>query len=335
VLFLGIESSCDDTAVAIVKNGQDIQSNVVSNQDQYHRQYGGVVPEIAARKHIDHILPTILHSLNTANASISDITAIAVTHKPGLIGSLIVGLTAAKSLALTFKKPLIGINHLEAHAYSACLAGMKYGTPNITLVASGGHTSLLKFSQNTIELIGRTVDDAAGEAYDKVAKLLGLGYPGGPVIDRLARVGNTNVTRFPRPMKAHPNFNFSFSGLKTAVLYYHHKHPDSSPEDISAAFQDAVADVLVSKTISAADHCQLKTICVVGGVASNSELRRRFEMKTRGRGIMLYIPPPNLCTDNAAMVAGLAYQKWIQKEISPLDLGANANADLIWMDPEI
>ncbi|MBN1355901.1 tRNA (adenosine(37)-N6)-threonylcarbamoyltransferase complex transferase subunit TsaD [bacterium] len=329
MLFLGIETSCDDTAVAIVESGHIVRAGIVANQDDYHRRYGGVVPEIAARKHIEHILPAVQYCLNSASVKPEDLTAVAVTHRPGLIGSLIVGLTAAKCLSLSFDKPLIGINHLEAHAYAACFSGMEYGTGNITLVASGGHTSLLMFSGKTMTLIGRTADDAAGEAYDKVAKLMKLGYPGGPVIDRLARTGDPGKIRFPRPMLDRDNFDFSFSGLKTAVLYHMHKYPHSAPEDIAAAFQDAVTDVLVTKTLSAAGFHRIDTVCIAGGVASNSELRARFNSESRKRNIRVFIPPPQLCTDNAVMVAGLAYRKWTGGCHSSLDLSASADAGLI------
>jgi len=325
---LGIETSCDDTAVAIVEDGHRILSEVVANQDEYHRKYGGVVPEIAARKHIEHILPSIQHCLLKASISPLDLTAIAVTHRPGLIGSLIVGLTAAKTMALYFGKPLIGINHIEAHAYTGCFAGLEYASSHITLVASGGHTSLLRFSGSSMELIGWTVDDAAGEAYDKVSKLMGLGYPGGPIIDKLALNGDPNIVKFPRPMVGKNNFNFSFSGLKTAVLYYKHKHPDSTNQDIAAAFQDAAVDVLVKKTLSAAKHFKLSSICVTGGVASNSALRHHFTEMCRINRIKLYIPHPRLCTDNAVMVAGLAFHKWLKNDQSDLTLGACSDAGI-------
>ncbi len=326
--FLGIESSCDDTSVAIVEDGHTILANVVTNQDDYHGRYGGVVPEIAARKHLEHILPAVQHCLDISQCRIDDITAIAVTYRPGLVGSLIIGLTAAKSLAFLYKKPLIGINHLEAHVYTCCFAGMTYGTPHIALVASGGHTSILQINSHDIHLIGRTVDDAVGEAYDKIAKFMGLGYPGGPILDRLAQTGDPATTRFPRPMIDQDNYNFSFSGLKTAVMYFLHHYPDTPPPDIAASFQDAVIDVLTTKTIQAAISIGYKTIGVAGGVASNSGLRKLFTKRCEERQIQLFIPPPRLCTDNAAMVAGLAYHKWLSGCISDLTLGVHADFGL-------
>lgn len=327
--ILGIETSCDDTSAAIVENGSVILSNVVAGQEQYHQKFGGVVPEIAARKHLEHILPTIQLCLDNAELSMSDIDAIAVTHRPGLVGSLVVGLTVAKSLAYLYRKPLIGIHHIEAHAYSACLSGLPYGIPQIALVASGGHTSLLRFiNEDSMQLIGQTVDDAAGEAFDKVAKMLGFGYPGGPIIDKLAQENPDHGIHFPRPMIDSETFVFSFSGLKTAVMYYAKNNPHTLAEDIAAGFQQAVVDVLINKTIKAAQHFKLNTISVVGGVAANRELRAQFNEICNKYGYDLTIPPPQLCTDNAAMVAGLGYQKYIRKKESSLDLAAFSHSGL-------
>ena len=269
MITLGIETSCDDTSIALVRDGSDVLANCVANQDVFHRKFGGVVPEIAARKHLENLLPTIQTALDMASIRMSDIDVFAVTHRPGLIGSLVIGLTAAKVLAAVFSKPLIAVNHIEAHAYAACFAGMPFGTENISLIASGGHTSILHLKDDQLRLVGRTIDDAAGEAFDKVAKSLGLGYPGGPIIDRIAREGNPTSIRFPRPMLDQPNLDFSFSGLKTAVLYHLHHHPDAAREDLSASFQAAVIDVLVEKTMRAASLLKVSTIAVVGGVACN------------------------------------------------------------------
>ncbi len=328
MLILGIESSCDDTSVAIVEDGRKVLSNIVASQDEYHRRFGGVVPEIAARKHLEHILPTIHHAMDLAGTHWQDIDAVAVTHRPGLVGSLIVGLTAAKSLALTFQKPLIGIHHLEAHAYASCFAGMAYGTPHIALVASGGHSSLLNIQAGEMLMIGRTVDDAAGEAFDKIAKFMGLGYPGGPIIDRLAAEGNSEIKRFPRPMINHDNFNFSFSGLKTAVIYYLNAHPDTPPRDVAAAFQEAVVDVLITKTIRAARKFKMNTVSVVGGVAANSGLRQECLRRCLNHDIQVFIPDIQYCTDNAAMVAGLGYQKMLQNDLSGMSLEVFPQAGL-------
>ncbi|MCD4654189.1 tRNA (adenosine(37)-N6)-threonylcarbamoyltransferase complex transferase subunit TsaD [bacterium] len=330
MLILGIESSCDDSSAAVVSDGTEILSNVIASQEKYHSRYGGVVPEIAARKHLEHIQSVIHLSLEEANVDIKEIKAIAVTHRPGLIGSLIVGLTAAKSLAYIYQKPLIGIHHIEAHTYSACLSGMRYGTPHIALVASGGHTSLLHMTENNeMLLIGHTVDDAAGEAFDKVAKLLGFGYPGGPIIDRLAKQCNGSTINFPRPMLKRKDLNFSFSGLKTAVMYHHKTVPETPSEETACAFQEAVIDVLVTKTLRAVKLLRLSTISVVGGVAANSGLRKCFQEKCQREKIQVFIPEPRLCTDNAAMVAGLGYQKFVQSDISDLSLGVDSHAGLI------
>ncbi|MBN1551851.1 tRNA (adenosine(37)-N6)-threonylcarbamoyltransferase complex transferase subunit TsaD [bacterium] len=328
MLILGIESSCDDTSIALVEKGNSVLSNIISSQIKDHTRYGGVVPEIAARKHLEHILPVLHSALDKADTNISKIDAVAVTHKPGLVGSLIVGLTAAKSIALHLKVPLIGINHLHAHTYAGCLAGLPFGKPHLSLIASGGHTSLLECHRHTYRLIGRTLDDAAGEAYDKIAKHLGLGYPGGPIIDKLAQSGNKSIIRFPRPMIDHDTFDFSFSGLKTAVMYYLHNNPETPPRDLAAAFQDAVIDVLLTKTLKAREHLAYDTISVVGGVAANSALRAAFKESADRTHFSLFIPPPVLCTDNAAMVAGLAYHLLMDNIVSPLNLGVTATADI-------
>jgi N6-L-threonylcarbamoyladenine synthase len=329
MLILGIESSCDDCSASIVENGRNILSVVVAGQEKYHRRFGGVVPEIAARKHLEHILPVIRHCLDQSGCTWTDINGIAVTHQPGLAGSLIVGLTAAKSLAFLHNKPLTGINHIEAHAYSACFAGMPYGTPHIALVASGGHTSLLHFdADKTMRLVGQTLDDAAGEAFDKVAKLLGFGYPGGPIIDQLAAKSQTTTIDFPRPMISSNNLDFSFSGLKTAIMYYKKHHPETPAHTIAASFQNAVIDVLVTKTLQAAKSFRLKTVSVVGGVAANSALRKSFEKAADKNTLGLFIPEPSLCTDNAAMVAGLGYHKLNNKIHSDLTLGISPHVSM-------
>jgi len=325
MLILGIESSCDDTSVAIVRDGHQILANIVASQDEYHCKFGGVVPEIAARKHLEHILPTLQLCLENAEVHPEQLDAVAVTHRPGLVGSLIVGLTAAKSLSYLFKKPIIGVNHLEAHAFSSCLSGLEYGKPHIALVASGGHTSLIEFGESKVNLIGRTVDDAAGEAFDKVAKFMTLGYPGGPIIDRLAKTGSGKHTRFPRPMIDQANFNFSFSGLKTAVIYHLTAHPDAKQEDIAASFQEAVVDVLARKTLSAAQKLGYNTISVAGGVAANSYLRQEFRARCETLNLEFHTPDLRFCTDNAAMVAGLGYHKLRNNHVSDLSLGVHAD----------
>ncbi|MBN1297714.1 tRNA (adenosine(37)-N6)-threonylcarbamoyltransferase complex transferase subunit TsaD [bacterium] len=331
MIVLGIETSCDDSSAAIVRDGSEILANIVAGQDQYHQKYGGVVPEIAARKHLEHILGVIQHSFDSAGLTPDAIDAIGVTHRPGLVGSLVVGLTAAKSLAWMYRKPLIGIHHIEAHDYAACFAGMPYGIPHVALVASGGHTSLLYMTGQTLRLIGQTVDDAAGEAFDKVAKLLGFGYPGGPIIDRMAAECTPDEPGnlvFPRPMLNRPDFNFSFSGLKTAVMYHIKTQPDTPPRETARAFQDAVVDVLITKTLRAAAACRVNIVSVVGGVAANSALRSQFAERCRHEQITLYIPPARLCTDNAAMVAGLGFQKLLHQPPDNLDLGVDSHSGL-------
>lgn len=328
MIILGIETSCDDTSVAIVEDGCEIRANCVAGQDDFHRRFGGIVPEIAARKHLENLLPTIHLALDQAQISIDAIDAFAVTHRPGLIGSLIVGLTSAKVLASIYNRPLIALNHIEAHAFASCFAGVKYGQEHISLVASGGHTSILHIRGNTLNLIGRTVDDAAGEAFDKVAKSLGLGFPGGPIIDRCARNGNPSAVHFPRPMIDHPGFDFSFSGLKTAVLYHLHNNPNTQQADLAASFQEAVVDVLVEKTLRAAKHWKVNRIAVVGGVACNSRLRSVFSTACDLSKIALFIPNPSLCTDNAAMVAGLAWHKLTSGFQSSLTVGPDPNSGL-------
>ncbi len=315
MLILGIETSCDETAAAIVRDGIWIVSNVVSSQVKVHSPYGGVVPELASREHIRNILPVLDEALKSADVSLDRIDAIAVTIGPGLIGSLLVGLETAKSLGFTYHKPLIGINHVAAHLYSVFLqedSSVRQAPeyPYLGLVVSGGHTSLVMvYSATDFRQVGQTLDDAAGEAYDKVAKLLELGYPGGPVIDCLAHEGDPNAVSFPRPHIKSGDFNFSFSGLKTAVVNYVRKegletikNNDMRLRDICASFQEAVIDSLLTKVEAAANHFGLKRVVIAGGVASNSQLRE--QSRTRLKTCELFIPPRSLCTDNAAMIAG-------------------------------
>lgn len=307
-MILGIETSCDETAAAVVRDGMQICANVIASQVDLHKKYGGVVPEIASRKHLENIIPVISEALAQAQVTFDDIEGIAVTQGPGLVGSLLVGINAAKAIAYCRKLPLIGINHLEGHICAASLEQNDLVLPAIALVVSGGHTSLyLVEGFGRYQLLGKTRDDAAGEAFDKVAKLLDLGYPGGVVIDRLARSGDPRSVVFPRPMLAEENFDFSFSGLKTAVLYYVQSIGGKpSPDavcDIVASFQDAVADILVGKTFRAAARYQVETVIMAGGVASNSRLRSRMEDAAARNKVRVVIPSPVLCTDNAAMIA--------------------------------
>ncbi len=308
MIILGIESSCDDTSASIIKNKKTILSNIISSQVEFHKKYGGVVPEIASRKHQECIIPVIKEALQKAGLTLEDVDAIAVTQGPGLVGSLLVGINVAKSIASSKKIPLIGINHLEGHLLAPHLEN-EIAFPNITLVVSGGHTNLYRVENfGKYELLGSTRDDAAGEAFDKVAKLLDLGYPGGVVIDRLSKKGDPAAISFPRPMLKDQSYDFSFSGLKTAVRYYIDKIPeeeltDAKINNICASFQTAVVDILTSKTIRAAKELKIETITLTGGVAANSLLRSQMTKKAAEKNIKVFSPSLLLCTDNAAMIA--------------------------------
>ncbi|HOD34477.1 MAG TPA: tRNA (adenosine(37)-N6)-threonylcarbamoyltransferase complex transferase subunit TsaD [Syntrophales bacterium] len=304
--ILAIETSCDETAAAIVRDGREVLSSIVSSQADIHSKYGGVVPEIASRKHVESIVPVIRESLFNARLGLDEIDGIAVTRGPGLIGSLLVGLSVAKSIAFAKKKPLVGVNHLEGHVASVFLSERVPAFPFVALVVSGGHTIVyLARDFQDFALLGQTRDDAAGEAFDKAAKLLDIGYPGGVVIDRLAKSGNPGAVAFPRPMKG--SLDFSFSGVKTALLTYTRKRKrpieDGDIPDIVASYQEAIIDVLVEKTLRAAELNHMTRVVVVGGVAANSRLRQRFMEAGAKRAIDIFIPPPVLCTDNAAMIA--------------------------------
>ncbi len=337
MITLGIETSCDETAVAIVDSGQDILANLISSQIKIHRPYGGVVPELASRQHIDNLLPLIQESLNVACKEISDIQLIAVTYGPGLIGALLVGLSAAKAMAYYLDVPLVGVNHIEAHLYAPFLEKEVPKYPIMALVVSGGHTSLFYMPSSSKRIpIGSTRDDAAGEAFDKVAKFLGLSYPGGVIIDKLSIKGKRDKILFPRPMIKEKNFDFSFSGLKTAVINYLHSHPslldhiknsthpEQLPEvwDLVASFQEAVIDVLVTKTLRAAKEFGVSSIVVAGGVAANTRLRKVMSDAAYSIKLKAYFPSLELCTDNAAMVAGLGYQLYRNGKIALWDLDA-------------
>jgi N6-L-threonylcarbamoyladenine synthase len=305
--ILGIDTSCDDTSIAIV-DGTTILSNVVASQVDVHHRYGGVVPELACRKHIEAIGPVYRAALDEAAMTLADLDVIAVTRGPGLIGALLVGLSFAKSLAYASGKPLIPVNHLEGHICSAFLEAPDLAWPFVCLVVSGGHTDLYACEgPGDYRLLGETRDDAAGEAFDKVSKLLGLGYPGGPVIDRLARQGDPKAVRFPRAYLEKDSLHFSFSGIKTAVLHYVRKHPSTPAADLVASFQQAVVDVLVDKTLSAAGQCSASRVVVTGGVAANSQLRGEMQKACAEAGLQLVIPHPRLCTDNGAMIAAAAH----------------------------
>ncbi len=326
--ILGIETSCDETSSSVVRNGREILSNIVLSQIDIHKKFGGVVPEIACRHHVEAIIPVIDTALSEANLALDDIDAVAVTQGPGLIGALMVGLSAAKGIAFAKNKPLIGVNHIEAHIYANFMQEENIELPCIALIVSGGHTNLFYVKAiGDYEILGQTKDDAAGESFDKVAKLLGLEYPGGPIIDKISKQGNPKAVDFPRSFMGKDSLDFSFSGLKTAVLYYVRDtvsrcHGDTvSWEDIAASFQQAVVDVLVHKACLAADKKGVNTILVGGGVSLNSCLRASFKEKSQYRVIF---PSAKLCMDNAGMIAGLGYEMYKQGKISGLDIDAKA-----------
>jgi len=326
-LILGIETSCDETAAAIVENGKKIISNVVASQVTVHQKYGGVVPEIASRKHMEFIIPVIDKALCIAEKKLDDLSGIAVTCGPGLIGSLLVGLSVAKAIAYTRDIPFIGVNHLEAHIYANFLEHKELTPPFICLIVSGGHTSLIYMKDfGEYKLLGQTKDDAAGEVFDKISKVLNLGYPGGPIIEKLAKRGNSSAIKFPRPFLNNKDYDFSFSGLKTSVIYYIRKLRNENKvlqvENILASFQQAVVDVLTEKTINAAQEFKTKKIILAGGVAANNTLRKNIKEKAKMLNIEVFYPSLYLCTDNAAMVASVGYFKLRDNKKSSLKLDA-------------
>ncbi len=319
---LGIETSCDETAAAVVVDGRNIRSSVVASQSDLHAPYGGVVPEIASRAHVELINDVIAQSLVEAGMTTADVDAVAAVHGPGLAGALLVGVSAAKAIALATGRPYVGVNHHEAHVYAALLEEPTLEPPFVTLVVSGGHTLLIEMEDHgRYRVLGQTVDDAAGEAFDKVARFLGLGYPGGPVIDRMAMDGDPSAIAFPRPMLDDGN-DFSFSGLKTAVVQYVRKHPDVEVADVAASFQAAVVDVLVAKLLRVAEVADVETVVIGGGVAANSELRTRLLDEGVTNGLRVILPSISLCTDNAAMVASVAWWRLLADGPTPLAGGA-------------
>ncbi len=328
--ILGIESSCDETAAAVVKNGREVLSNIISSQVDIHTLYGGVVPEIASRKHIERINQVIEKALSEARMELCAVDAVSVTYGPGLVGPLLVGVGEAKAIAYAAHKPLVGVHHIEGHIAANYIEHPDLEPPFLCLVVSGGHTHLVQVKQyDVFEVIGRTHDDAAGEAFDKVARAIGLGYPGGPKIDRISREGNPDAVAFPHAKITGAAFDFSFSGVKSAVLNYLNQCEMRGKKiiqaDVAASFQKAVVDVLVERATAAAGQLGEKRIALAGGVAANSALRSRMRMECEKKGIALYCPSPALCTDNAAMIASQGYYLFKEGKCSGWDLNAVPN----------
>ncbi len=330
-LLLGIETSCDETAAAVVADGCRTLSSVVSSQVELHAEFGGVVPEIAGRAHLERIVPVVRAALSEAGVDqpAQQLAAVAATAGPGLVGALLVGVAAAKAMALAWDLPFVGVNHLEGHLYASLLEDPTFEPPMVVLLVSGGHTLLVHaLGPGRYRLLGRTIDDAAGEAYDKVARMLGLGYPGGPPIDRLAATGNTGIVRFPRGLVDEPGCDFSFSGVKTSVLRWVRAHPEAAVADIAAAFQEAVVDVLALKLRRAAALVGVPAVCLAGGVAANTALRARVLADAEADGRRCFLPSRAMCTDNAAMVGAAAWWRWRSDGPTPLDAPADPNLRL-------
>jgi N6-L-threonylcarbamoyladenine synthase len=332
-LVLGIETSCDETSAAVVQGGRKVLSNVIASQGDLHREYGGIVPEVAARAHIEALTPVIREALMTADVTFWDIDAVAATLGPGLVGSLLVGVAEGKSVAAVLGIPFVGVNHLEAHLYSNLISDPDARFPAVALLISGGHTLLVHaHDHGDYEELGGTLDDAAGEAFDKVARFLGMGYPGGPEIDRMSLLGDPDAIDFPRAMLARDGFDVSYSGLKTAVINYvraqEARGEQVSVEDVAASFQQAVVDVQVTKTMAAVAHTRADRVFLCGGVAANSGLRTGLERACSEQGVVLHVPPLELCTDNAAMVAACGTAMLRRGEFSGLDAAPDPNLPL-------
>jgi N6-L-threonylcarbamoyladenine synthase len=327
--ILGIETSCDETAAAVVERARVVRSSVVASQIDRHARFGGVVPEIASRAHVELLTPVVAEALVEAGLSDHEVEAVAATSGPGLVGALLVGLSAAKALALVWDVPFVAVNHLEGHLYAAFLEEPDLELPLVVLLVSGGHTMIVHMEEHgRYTLLGSTIDDAAGEAFDKVARYLGLGYPGGPVIDKLAAEGDPEAIAFPRAM-ADRGFDFSFSGLKTAVVNHVRSHPEVATEDVAASFQEAVVDVLVDKTMKAARSVGAKGVCLGGGVAANRALRQRLVAACAADGVRPFVPSMAMCTDNAAMIAAAGWWRLQSDGPSSLDVGATPNLRLV------
>lgn len=323
ILILGIESSCDETAAAVVKNGREVLSNVISSQIEIHEKFGGVVPEIASRNHVEAISNVVKKALKEANVKLEDIDAISCTYGPGLVGALLVGVSYAKTLAYVSNKPLIGTNHIEGHIAANYITHKELKPPFLAFVISGGHTHMVHIKNyKEFEIIGKTRDDAIGEAFDKVARVIGLGYPGGPKIDKLSKEGKPNIQL---PKTHFENLDFSFSGIKTAVINLNHKTPDLNKADLAASFQKAVTEVLIENALKACEKLNIKTIALAGGVSASSYIRKEFQKLEETKGMKIYYPEPILCTDNAAMIASAGYYNYINGITSTLDLNAVPN----------
>ena len=326
IITLGIESSCDETSVAVIKNGREILSNIIDTQIPIHEKYGGVVPEIASRNHIEAISRVTKKALEEANITFKDIDAITPTYGPGLVGALLVGLSYAKALSFAIDKPLVGVNHIRGHIAANYITYKELKPPFLCVMMSGGNTQLVYVKDYTeFEVLGKTRDDAIGEAFDKVARVVGLGYPGGPKVDKLAKEGNPNAIELP---KTHfENLDFSFSGIKTAVINLHHKTPNINKSDLCASFIKTVTEILIENTKKALKQINIDTVILAGGVSASSYIRNEF-LKLQDIGIKVYMPDLKLCTDNAAMIGAAGYYNFINGNISNLDLNAIPNLKL-------
>jgi len=322
-ILMAIESSCDDTGVCILTENRQILSNILSSQIDIHNKFGGVVPEIASRQHLEHINPLIDEAMKEADIQFSDLDAVAATRGPGLIGALLIGVAAAKAIAFTNGIPFIGVNHLRGHIYANYLAFPDLKPPFTVLLCSGGHTQLINVSEkNDFTLLGNTLDDAAGEAFDKGARILNLGYPGGPLIQKAAEGGNAEAVQFPRALREKNNYNFSFSGLKTSLLYYIKKNENYDLKDVAASYQEAIIEVLVDKSFKAARKTGTRKVIIAGGVAANQRLREKAIEKAKKWRYEVFFPPIQFCTDNAAMIASAAWQRFINDDFDSLDTPA-------------
>jgi len=333
IVTLAFETSCDETSVAVVLNGREVLSNVISSQIEVHKTFGGVVPEIASRHHLENINRVLESALEEAGITLEEVDVVGVTSGPGLVGALLIGLSTAKAVALAIDKPLVGVHHIMAHIAANYIEHKELEPPFAALIVSGGHTAIARVdSYNHCEILGETRDDAVGEAYDKVARVLGMGYPGGPQIDQAAEAGNPEAVHFKRVFLEKDSYDFSFSGIKTGVLNYINSEKQAGRpihnEDVSASFQQAVLDVIVEKTMKAIKELKCDKLAVAGGVASNSKLRSMLRTECEKRGVSLFMPSPVLCTDNAAMIGAAAYYKYIEGETDGLDLDAYPNLKL-------